>query len=241
MLTDEAGLTRSPSLPLGGNNPSPAQTHTHSERPWAAPSYWQICNSALTQALPPLRHFTANRKHTHTHRTSWVCSHTHTLENFLPAYTTHKSQAQTCTHRDKCTPENMHFTTKTLNDTLTSSTGWKNECIQQLSLMYLCKQEIQSISSCAHHSTGEKAKWWKQCGRKELKKTREEECSALERPMTSRFRADGKWCRGPKKTTLTHRPFFICLDLQNWYCTCVFPLSSFSLTALLQRVSFFLV
>jgi len=125
MLTDWAGLTRSPSLAMGGNNPSPAQTHTHTLRQTLSSPLLLTDLQQCSHASPASPETLDCQQKTHTYTPNVLSvlahTHTHTLENFLPAYTTHKSQAQTCTHRDKCTPENTYFTTKTLNDTLTSS------------------------------------------------------------------------------------------------------------------------
>lgn len=128
MLTDWAGLTRSPSLPMGGTIQARRRhTHTHTPPDLEQPPLTDRSATVLSRkpCLPWDTWLPTENTHIHTERPECACIHTHTLENFLPAYTTHKSQAQTCTHRDKCTPENMYFTTKTLNNALTSSTGRK--------------------------------------------------------------------------------------------------------------------
>jgi len=80
MLTDWAGLTRSPSLAMGGNNPSPAQTHTHTLRQTLSSPLLLTDLQQCSHASPasPETLDCQQKTHTYTPNVLSVLAHTHT-------------------------------------------------------------------------------------------------------------------------------------------------------------------
>lgn len=96
MLTDWAGLTLSPSLPMGGTIQARRRhTHTHTLPDLEQPPLTDRSATVLSRkpCLPWDTWLPTENTHIHTECPECACIHTHTLENFLPAYTTHKYQA----------------------------------------------------------------------------------------------------------------------------------------------------